>query len=51
MVPLLVGLVFFGFFPMPLLNVINPYVETTLSHVGVTDAPAVVPATEAGGQE
>ncbi len=50
-VPLLVGLVFFGFFPMPLLNVINPYVETTLSHVGVTDAPAVVPATEAGGQE
>ena len=50
-VPLLVGLLFFGFFPMPLLNVINPYVETTLSHVGVTDAPAVVPAPEAGGQE
>ena len=49
--PLLLGLVLFGFFPMPLLNVINPYVETTLAHVGVTDDPPVVPTTDAGGQE
>ena len=49
--PLLLALVLFGFFPMPLLNVINPYVETTLAHVGVTDEPPVVPASDAGGQE
>jgi NADH-quinone oxidoreductase subunit M len=40
--PLLLALVLFGFFPMPLLNVINPTVEVTLQQVGVTDdAPAV----------
>ncbi len=35
--PLFVGLVLFGFYPMPLLNVIDPYVQDTLHHVGVTD--------------
>ncbi|MEZ5097709.1 MAG: NADH-quinone oxidoreductase subunit M [Nocardioides sp.] len=52
--PLLLALVLFGFFPMPLLNVINPYVESTLTHVGVTDEAPTVPATDAaaeGGQE
>ena len=40
--PLMLGLVLFGFFPMPLLNVINPTVEATLQQIGVTDqAPAV----------
>ncbi len=40
--PLLVALLFFGFYPMPLLDVINPYVDDTLSDVGVGDeAPAV----------
>ncbi|HET7432626.1 MAG TPA: NADH-quinone oxidoreductase subunit M [Nocardioides sp.] len=40
--PLFLALVLFGFFPMPLLNVINPYVHDTLQHVGVTDpAPTV----------
>jgi NADH-quinone oxidoreductase subunit M len=47
-VPLLVGLLFFGFYPMPLLNVINPYVEQTLTHVGVSDPAPVVPASDAG---
>jgi NADH-quinone oxidoreductase subunit M len=42
--PLVLGLVLFGFYPMPLLDVINPYVESTLSQVGVTDEPPVVPA-------
>ena len=42
--PLVLGLVLFGFYPMPLLDVINPYVESTLSEVGVTDEPPVVPA-------
>ncbi len=40
--PLLLAMVLFGFYPMPLLDVINPTVDTTLQQVGVTDdAPAV----------
>ena len=35
--PLCLALVLFGFYPMPLLDVINPYVEDTLQQVGVTD--------------
>ncbi|WP_110180420.1 NADH-quinone oxidoreductase subunit M [Nocardioides solisilvae] len=35
--PLLLALVLFGFVPMPLLDVINPHVEDTLTQVGVTD--------------
>ncbi|MEZ5094130.1 NADH-quinone oxidoreductase subunit M [Nocardioides sp.] len=46
--PLLVGLLVFGFYPMPLLNVINPYVEQTLTHVGVTDDAPAVSTSEAG---
>lgn len=48
--PLLVALVLFGFYPMPLLEVINPYVDSVLSQVGVADEPPVVPAPDAGGQ-
>ncbi|PVG82532.1 NADH-quinone oxidoreductase subunit M [Nocardioides gansuensis] len=52
--PLVLGLVLFGFFPMPLLDVINPHVTDTLSHVGVTDEPPVVttePAAVEGGHQ
>jgi NADH-quinone oxidoreductase subunit M len=42
--PLLVGLLLLGFYPMPVLDVINPYVEDTLAHVGVADDEATVPA-------
>jgi NADH-quinone oxidoreductase subunit M len=42
--PLLVGLLLFGFYPMPVLDVINPYVENTLAQVGVTDDEPTVPA-------
>ncbi len=46
-VPLLVGLLMFGFYPMPLLDVINPYVDGALTHVGVSDdAPTVQEAAE-----
>jgi NADH-quinone oxidoreductase subunit M len=49
--PLMLALVLFGFFPMPLLNVINPTVEVTLQQVGVTDdAPAVSDSAEEGHQ-
>ncbi len=45
--PLLVGLLVFGFYPMPLLDVINPYVDQTLTQVGVADEAPVV-STSAG---
>ncbi|MGL5808908.1 MAG: NADH-quinone oxidoreductase subunit M [Nocardioides sp.] len=45
--PLMVALVVFGFYPAPLLNVINPTVETVLARVGVTDDGPVVPADNA----
>jgi NADH-quinone oxidoreductase subunit M len=47
--PLLVALVLFGFYPMPLLDVINPTVDTTLSELGVVPEHPVVPATEGEG--
>ncbi len=44
MAPLVLALVLFGFFPMPLLDVANPTVDTLLQHVGVSDQAPVVPA-------
>ncbi len=50
--PLLVALVFFGFYPMPLLDVIDPTTDTVLEQVGVTDEPPTVPgASETGADE
>lgn len=52
--PVIVALVLFGFFPKPLTDVINPSVETTLTHVGVTDDPPVVesgPLSTEGGDQ
>jgi NADH-quinone oxidoreductase subunit M len=50
--PLFVALLVFGFFPMPLLNVINPYVDDTLQHVGVHDpTPTVAIGPAEGGQQ
>jgi NADH-quinone oxidoreductase subunit M len=46
MAPVVAVLVVLGFYPMPLLEVINPAVETTLQQVGVSDDPAVVPAAD-----
>ena len=49
--PLLIALVVFGFGPQLLLNAINPTVETTLSHVGVTDPqPTVAEQAEGADQ-
>jgi hypothetical protein len=44
--PLLLGLVLLGFFPMPVLDVINPTVDDILSQVGVTDEPPTVPTAD-----
>jgi NADH-quinone oxidoreductase subunit M len=57
--PLLLALVLFGFYPMPLLDVANPTVDTLLTHVGVSDDEPDVPAdsvpdhaaTEEGGED
>ncbi|MBC9733003.1 NADH-quinone oxidoreductase subunit M [Nocardioides marmotae] len=44
--PLVVGLVAFGFYPMPLFDVANPYVEDLMAEIEVADdAPAVPPGT------
>ena len=43
--PLVLGLLLFGFYPMPLLDTINPYVHDTLEQVGVTDPAPTVEAT------
>ncbi|WP_395657117.1 NADH-quinone oxidoreductase subunit M [Nocardioides sp.] len=45
-VPLVVGLVLFGFYPMPLLDAANPTVEQLLVHVGVSDDAPTVPAAD-----
>ena len=45
-IPLVAGLLFFGFFPMPLLDAANPTVEQLLVHVGVSDEAPSVPAAE-----
>ena len=42
--PLVLAMVLFGFFPQPLLDVINPAIETTMTTVGVTDDAPTVPA-------
>jgi len=50
-VPLLVALVVFGFYPMPLLDVINPTVESTLVEVGVPDDGPTVSTPAPAGEE
>jgi NADH-quinone oxidoreductase subunit M len=46
--PLMVALVFLGFYPKPVLDVINPLTETVLSQVGHTDKAPVVPTAVEG---
>ena len=49
--PLMVGLVLFGFYPAPLLDVTNPTVYTLLDGTGVTDDGPDVPAGGVAGHE
>lgn len=44
MAPVVVLIVALGFFPQPMLNVVNPAVETVLAQIGVTDPPPRTPA-------
>jgi NADH-quinone oxidoreductase subunit M len=41
--PLMLALVLFGFYPMPLLDVSNPFSEQLLEHTGVNDDGPTVP--------
>ncbi len=47
--PLMLALVLFGFYPMPLLDVINPTVDTILEQVGVSDDGPVVESASTEG--
>jgi NADH-quinone oxidoreductase subunit M len=49
--PLMAGLLLFGFYPAPLLDVSNPTVYTLLDHTGVPDDGPDVPIGTAGGHE
>ena len=49
--PLLLLIVVLGFYPKPLLSVINPAVEDTLQQVGVSDPQPTVPASAPGEEE
>jgi NADH-quinone oxidoreductase subunit M len=44
--PLIAGIVGLGFYPAPLLDVINPAIEQTLQYVDVTDPEPTVPLAE-----
>ncbi|MCW2757055.1 MAG: proton-translocating NADH-quinone oxidoreductase, chain, partial [Nocardioidaceae bacterium] len=51
LVPLVLLTVVLGFWPKPVLDVINPYVESTLAHVGKADPTPPVDATGEGSQK
>src|SRR5262249_25388449 len=42
--PLILLLLFFGFYPKPLLNVINPAIQKTMEDVGKSDPGPIAPA-------
>ena len=46
--PLLAVIIALGFYPKPLLDVINPAIERTMQQVGQTDPEPVVPVAEGG---
>ncbi len=47
----MLALVLFGFYPMPLLDAVNPTVDSLLQHVGVSDDPPTVPAADHDSEE
>ncbi len=48
--PLLAVIIALGFYPKPLLDVINPAVDRTMQQVGVSDPKPVTPAAEGTGK-
>ncbi len=47
--PLLILIIFLGFYPKPVIDVINPAIKATLSTVGTTDPAPTAPNTATGG--
>jgi len=47
--PLIALFLVLGFYPKPVLDIINPAVRTTLSHVGVSDPAPIVPVADVQG--
>ncbi len=47
--PLIVLILFLGFYPKPVIDVINPAVKATLSQIGSTDPAPTAPTNAAGG--
>jgi len=45
-VPLIALFLVLGFYPKPVMDIINPAIRTTLGHVGVTDPAPVVPVAD-----
>ncbi|MCB0918980.1 MAG: NADH-quinone oxidoreductase subunit M [Actinobacteria bacterium] len=51
MAPLVLAVIFLGFYPAPMLDIINPAVDNTMEWVGATDPPpTIADATEGGNQ-
>lgn len=49
MAPLVLAVIFLGFYPAPMLDIINPAVDNTMEWVGATDPPpTIADATEGG---
>ena len=51
MAPVLAVIVALGFVPKPVLDVINPAVEQTMEHVGVSDPEQLVTRAEDGADQ
>lgn len=49
--PLVLAMVLFGFYPKPMLDIINPAIATTMHHVGVSDDGPVVKPVDTGSAE
>jgi NADH-quinone oxidoreductase subunit M len=49
--PLIAVIVALGFYPAPVLDIINPAVERTMSEVGVSDPAPLLPAAAHEGTE
>lgn len=48
--PIVVVVVVLGFYPAPVLDVLNPYVDDVMAQVGTTDPPSTIPLATEGAQ-
>ncbi len=48
--PIIAVVILLGFYPAPVLDVLNPYVDDVMAEVGATDPPPTVPVTTEGVQ-